>query len=91
MIIWALIFLWILTAILIFLAPFSIALFYQRTFRKATYPYLFLLVLFMYSASLAGANLQSFKPADDLFLILGGVALMGASLRLYQVMMGRKK
>lgn len=88
----ALIIFWILSAIPIFLAPFSIALFYQRTFRRGTYPYLFFLALFLYSSSIIITfYLPSFEPLDDLFLILGGTILIGASFRLHQVMMGRKK
>ncbi len=80
--------LWITSVILLLLIPYSIALFYQRCFKRNTYPYLFLISLFLYIAS----SIRYFYPLwGDVFFALGGVLLGCASLRLLQVMTRRWK
>jgi len=88
---WAIYF-WLLSAIPVFIVPFGIALFYRRTFHKATYPYCFIISFLLYGISIA---LVEFEPgagtAIEGSLLLGSILLAGASLRLYQVMMGRRQ
>jgi len=85
-----LVILWIISTALMFLIPYSIAVFYQRIFKRKTYPYLFIvsfLLLVMYSL---GILYKSFNQ-DQLFFALGGILLGGSTLRLDQVMTGREK
>jgi len=82
--------LWIISMIPLFLLPYSIALFYQRIFKRRTYPYGFLIALILYIAS----SIQFLYPAlfgGTLFFALGGVLLGGASVRLHNVMTKRWK
>ncbi len=83
-----LIVLWIISLIPLFLIPYSIAVFYQRSFRRKTYPYLFIVSLLMLAASLP-VN-QSFY-GGMLFFAIGGILLASASIRLDMVMTGREK
>ena len=77
--------LWIISMTLLLLLPYSIALFYQRIFKRNTYPYLFLIALVLYIAS-------SFQYSwGNLSFAMGGVILGGASFRLYNVMTRRGK
>lgn len=78
--------LWILSLIPLLLLPYSIALFYERTFKRKTYPQLFIISLFLYITSYA----QYIYPFSGNWLFaFGGVLLVGASIRLHQVMTGR--
>jgi hypothetical protein len=81
--------LWIISLVPLLLIPFNIALFYQRTFKRWTYPGVFLVSLILYMAgSFALYYYPSFSPGNGLFA-LGGILLGGASIRLYQVMTRR--
>ncbi|VVB84147.1 Uncharacterised protein [uncultured archaeon] len=85
-----LVILWIITMIPLLLLPYSIALFYQRTFKRMTYPYLFLVALVLFIVS----SLQYLFPSllwRNLFFAFGGVLLGSASIRLHQVMTKRWK
>jgi hypothetical protein len=80
--------LWIITMIPLLLLPYSIALFYQRTFKRKTYPYLFIIALILYIVS----SFQYLFPSllwRNLFFALGGVLLGSASIRLHHVMTKR--
>jgi len=85
-----LIVIWIISLVPLFLIPYSIAVFYQRSFRRKTYPYLFIVSLLLLAASFPGYINQSFSYGM-LFFAIGGILLGGASLRLDQVMTGREK
>jgi hypothetical protein len=81
--------LWMISLIPLLLIPFNIALFYQRTFKRWTYPGIFLFSLFLY---ISGTFAQYSYPSISLgnwFFALGGILLGGASIRLYQVMIKR--
>ena len=82
--------LWIITLIPLLLLPYSIALFYQRSFMRNTYPYLFLISLVLYIASSLAYVYPTFS-AGNWFFALAGVILGGASIRLYQVMTRRRQ
>ncbi len=85
-----LVILWIISMVLLFLLPYSIALFYQRNFKRRTYPYFFLISLIMYVIS----SIQYLYPSfiwGNLLFALGGVLLGGVSFRLHSVMTGRWK
>lgn len=85
-----LVILWIITMILSLLLPYGIARFYQHTFKRKTYPYLFLIALVLYIVS----SLQYLFPSllwRNLFFALGGVLLASASIRLHHVMTKRWK
>ncbi len=85
-----LVILWIITMILLLLLPYGIALFYQHTFKRKTYPYLFLIALILYIVS----SLQYLFPSllwRNLFFAIGGVLLGSASIRLHHVMTKRWK
>lgn len=82
--------LWIITTIPLLLLPYGIALFYQRTFKRKTYPYLFIIALILYTIS----SIQYIFPSllwRDMFFALGGVLLGSASMRLHHVMTKRWK
>jgi hypothetical protein len=82
---YALMILWIISMVILLLLPYSIALFYQRIFKRNTYPYLFLMALALYIFS-------SFQYSfGNLPFALGGVILGAASFRLYNVMTRRGK
>ena len=83
-----LVILWIITMIPLLLLPYSIALFYQRTFKRKTYPYLFIIALILYIVS---SFQYPFPPLlwRNLFFALGGVLLGSASVRLHHVMTKR--
>ncbi len=85
-----LILLWIISMLPLLLIPYSIAVFYQRSFRRNTYPYLFLVSFVLLVASSLGYIYQSFYQGM-LFFAIGGMLLGGASLRLDQVMTRRGK
>lgn len=82
--------LWIISMALMFFIPYSIAVFYQRIFKRKTYPYLFIVSFLLLVTSSLGYFYQSFTQ-DLLFFALGGILLGGSSLRLDQVMTGREK
>lgn len=85
-----LIILWIITMIPLLLLPYGIALFYQHTFKRKTYPYLFIIALVLYIVS----SLQYLFPSllwRNLFFAFGGVLLGSASIRLHHVMTKRWK
>lgn len=83
-----LIVIWIISLVPLFLIPYSIAVFYQRSFKRKTYPYLFIVSLLLLAASSFGYVNQSYGM---LFFATGGILLGAASLRLDQVMTGRGK
>lgn len=85
-----LILLWIISMVPLFIIPYSIAVFYQRSFRRNTYPYLFIVSLLLLSVSSIGYLNDSFSYGM-LFFAIGGILLGGTSLRLDQVMTGRGK
>ncbi|KCZ71967.1 hypothetical protein ANME2D_02024 [Candidatus Methanoperedens nitroreducens] len=85
-----LILLWAISMIPLLLLPYSIALFYQRSFKRRTYPSLFLISLVLYIVSSIQYLYSSFI-VGNLFFALGGVLLGGASFRLHRVMTGRWK
>lgn len=85
-----LIFLWIISMLPLLLIPYSIAVFYQRSFRRKTYPWLFIVSLFLLAASIPAYVMPSFSYGM-LFFAMGGILLGLASLRLDQVMTGREK
>ncbi len=81
--------LWMISLMSLLLIPFNIAIFYQRTFKRWTYPGIFLVSLFLYVAgTFALYSYPSFSLGNWLFA-LGGILLGGASIRLYQVMTSR--
>jgi hypothetical protein len=82
--------LWVISLVPLFLIPYSIAVFYQRSFRRKTYPYLFIVSLFLLAASSLGYVNQSFSYGM-LFFAIGGILLASASMRLDLVMTGRGK
>jgi len=82
-----LIVIWIITLVPLFLIPYSIAVFYHRSFRRKTYPWLFIVSLLMLAAGYLNPSLSYWM----LFFAIGGILLGGASLRLDQVMTGRGK
>ncbi len=85
-----LIVLWIISLIPILLLPYAIALFYQRSFKRRTYPFLFLIALVLYIASSIQYLTSSFVWGN-LFFGIGGVMLVAASIRLHNVMTRRQK
>jgi hypothetical protein len=85
-----LIILWIISMIPIFLITYSIALFYKLSFKRNTYPCLFIVSFLLLAASWLGYVYQSFS-SGMLCFALGSLLLGGASLRLDQVMTGRGK
>jgi hypothetical protein len=85
-----LIVIWIISLVPLFLIPYSIAVFYQRSFRRKTYPWLFIFSLLLLAASFPGYVYQSFSYGM-LFFAIGGILLGSTSMRLYLVMTGRGK
>lgn len=85
-----LILLWIISMVTLFIIPYSIAVFYQRSFRRNTYPYLFIVSLLLLAASSFGYVNQSFSYGM-LFFAIGGILLASTSMRLDLVMTGRGK
>ena len=85
-----LVILWIFSMALMFFIPYSIAVFYQRTFKRKTYPYLFIISFLLLVGSSFGYVYHSFTQ-DMLLFALGGILLVTTSLRLDQVMTGRGK
>ncbi len=81
--------LWIISLFPLLLLPYGIAKFYQRTFKRSTYSYTFLVSLVLYIAS----SLQYFYnfSTANWFFALAGVLLGGASFRLHHVMTKRWK
>lgn len=85
-----LVMLWIISMAILFFIPYSIAVFYQRSFKRRTYPYLFIISFLLLVASSLGYLYQAFTQYM-LFFALGGILLGSTSLRLGQVMTGRGK
>ena len=85
-----LVILWIISMAPMFFIPYSIAVFYQRSFKRKTYPYLFIVSFLLLVASSLGYVYQFFTQ-DMLFFALGGILLGITTLRLDQVMTGREK
>ncbi len=80
--------LWIISMIILVMFPYSIALFYQRSFKRNTYPYLFLVSIVLFFLSSLGYMYSSFSWGN-VFFALGGLLLGAASLRLHYVMTKR--
>jgi len=68
--------------------PFSIALFYEKVFKKRAFPYLFVVSGFLIIASFYFFSIDFFSETSSIFLAAGGISLAAASLRLYFVMTG---
>jgi len=68
--------------------PFSIALFYEKIFKKRAFPYLFVVSGFLFIASFYFFSIDFFSETSSIFLAAGGISLAVASLRLYFVMTG---
>lgn len=85
-----LIVIWIISLAALFLIPYSIAVFYQRRFKRKTYPYLFIFSLLLFAASSFG-NVDQSSSYKMLFFAIGGILLGGTSMRLYLVMTWRGK
>lgn len=85
-----LVLLWVISMLPLLLIPYSIAVFYHRSFRRNTYPYIFLVSFVLMATSLLVYAYQSFYQGMLLFAI-GGILLGGASLRLDHVMTRRGK
>ncbi len=85
-----LILLWIISMIPLFLIPYSIAVFYQRSFGRSTYPYLFFVSFILIAASSFSPVYPNFS-VGMLFFAIGGILLGFTSLRLDQVMTRRNK
>jgi len=79
---------WIISVILLLSIPYSIALFYQRSFKRPTYPFVFLFSMLLYVASSIIYMFSSFFWGS-LFFAVGGALVGGASFRLHQVMTRR--
>ncbi len=84
-----LIVLWIISLIPILILPYAIALFYQRSFNRRTYPFLFIIALVMYIASSIQYLNFSFVWGN-IFFAIGGMMLAGAGIRLHDVMTRRQ-
>ena len=74
--------------LLLMILPVGIAIFYEKTFKKRAYFYLFiesgillLIPFFFFSDNI-------FSDNSSAFLAAGGILLAAASLRLYTVMTG---
>ena len=85
-----LVILWIISMAPMLFIPYCIAVFYQRSFKRNTYPYLFIVSFLLLVASSLG-YLYQFFIQDILFFALGGILLGSTSMRLGQVMTGRGK
>lgn len=81
--------LWMISMVLLLLLAYSIALFYERTFKRKTYSYLFIIsfVLYIFFA------LHYIYPVipELLFFALGSMVLGLGSIRLHNVMTRRGK
>jgi len=68
--------------------PFSIALLYERTFKKHVFPYLFVVAIILLSISFFVYPDDFFRLKGSIFFAAGGVSLAITSIRLYMVMTG---
>ncbi|NJD76467.1 MAG: hypothetical protein FIB08_05140 [Candidatus Methanoperedens sp.] len=82
--------LWIISMVPLLILPYGIATFYERTFKRKTYPYLFLIALLLYAAILLKYLYPSFS-GENLLFALGGLILGLTSIRLDYVMTRRGK
>ena len=77
-----------LSVIVLMALPFSIALFYEKTFNRSAYPYLFLLSGFLLILSFSILYHEFSNFFGNFLFASGGILLAVASLRLYTVMTG---
>lgn len=68
--------------------PFSIALFYEKIFKRQAFPYIFAISSILLIASFYFFSIDFFGETSSIFLAAGGISLAAASLRLYFVMTG---
>lgn len=68
--------------------PFSIAFFYQKVFKKKSFPYLFVISGFLYIISFFIFSQNIFSDLGSGLFAIGGILLAAASIRLYIVMTG---
>lgn len=66
--------------------PFSIAFFYEKTFKKKAYPFLFLFSAILFLISFLYFSDNFFSDFSSGFLAASGILIAAASLRLYLVM-----
>ncbi len=69
--------------------PFSIAYFYEKTFKKRAFPYLFIISGILFIISFFLFSYDFFSDAGGGFFAAGGILLAVAGIRLYFVMTGR--
>jgi hypothetical protein len=82
--------LWMISVSFLLLIPYGIALFYERSFGRKTYAYIFIISIFMYILYSVLYLYSSFFWGN-LFFAMGGVLLGCASFRLHQLMTWRQK
>jgi lipid-A-disaccharide synthase-like uncharacterized protein len=70
--------------------PFSIAFFYEKTFKKRAFPHLFIVAGFLFLISFFFFSHDIFSDISSILIATGGIMLAAASLRLYFVMTGRR-
>ena len=68
--------------------PFSIAFFYERTFKKQAFPPLFIISGILFLVSFLFFSYDIFNDTGSMLTAAGGILLAAASLRLYFVMTG---
>lgn len=68
--------------------PFSIALFYEKIFRRTAFPFLFIVSGVLFAISFFFFSYDFFGATGSGFFAAGGIVLALASIRLYLVMTG---
>ncbi|VVB85429.1 Uncharacterised protein [uncultured archaeon] len=79
--------LWLISMFFLLLLAYSIALFYERTFKRNTYSYLFIISFIFYIFF----ALEYMNSLGILFFALGSMVLGVGSVRLHNVMTRRGK
>lgn len=74
--------------LLLMILPFSIAFFYEKTFKKRAFPPLFIISGVLFLVSFLFFSHDIFSYTSSAFIAAGGILLAAASLRLYFVMTG---
>ncbi len=74
--------------VVLLILPFSIALLYERTFKKRVFPYLFVVAIVLLGISFFAYPYDFFRLKGSIFFAVGGVLLAITSIRLYMVMTG---
>lgn len=77
--------------LVLMILPFSIAFFYEKTFKKRAFPHLFIISGVLFLVSFLFFSYDIFSDTSSALIAAGGILLVIASMRLDFVMTGGRR